>query len=333
MAMVAQRAGVSRQTVSNALNSPEMLRPQTLARVRAAVAELGYRPHRAARSLRSRASRLVGYAVQPSSGRPGTPVLDRFLHALTESLDEAGYRILLFPSPGGEAELGACEELLREHSVDAFVLTNTVRGDRRQRWLAERDIPFVAFGRTWGGPDVGDWVDVDGARGTGEAVDHLVSLGHRRIAFLGWPPGSGVGDDRAAGWRQAMARHGLPVDGLRGDAPDDIDAAARAAAPLLEAGATAVVAACDTLAMGCYRALAARGEEPGQRVAVVGFDDLPAAALLRPTLTTLRQPLEAIGRQCVRLLLSRIAEPQAPARHVLLPPELVVRDSTSPPAT
>lgn len=332
MAMVAARAGVSRQTVSNALNTPELLRPETLDRVNETIRALGYRPHRAARSLRTRSSRLIGYAVQPTAEAEPTPVLDRFLHALTESLDEAGYRVLLFPSPGGQAETDAYAELLREHSVDAFVLTNTVVGDRRQGWLHDRGIPFVAFGRAWGAGSAGDWVDVDGAHGTAEAVDHLAAQGHRHIAFLGWPEGSGVGDDRARGWREALARHGLPSDGLRAHADATMEAAATTAHRLLDGTpATAVLAASDALAVGCYQALHERGEAVGERLAVVGFDDTPVAALLRPSLTTLRQPLEFLGRECVRLLLHRITEPAAPEQHALVPPELVLRDSTPPP--
>lgn len=327
MATVAARAGVSRQTVSNALNTPELLRPETLTRVNDTIRELGYRPHRAARSLRTRASRLIGYAVQPVAEAEPTPVLDRFLHSLTESLDEAGYRVLLFPSPGGEEETGTYAELLREHSVDAFVLTNTVVGDRRQGWLHERGVPFVAFGRAWGARDAGDWVDVDGAHGTSAAVDHLVARGHRHIAFLGWPEGSGVGDDRARGWREGLERNGLGADGLRAYADGSVESATAAAHRLLDdTPATAVVAASDTLAVGCYQAVHTRAGP----TAVVGFDDAPFAALLQPALTTLRQPLEFLGRECVRLLLHRIREPDAPARHALVAPELVVRDSSAP---
>ncbi len=328
LAQVAQRAGVSRQTVSNALNTPDLLAPATLERVRRAVDELDYRPHQAARSLRTRSSRLIGYGVQPSPTGVSTPVLDHFLHALSESADQAGYRVLLFASPpGAEDEPDRYAELLRDHSVDAFVLSNTYRGDRRPTWLDKHGIPFVAFGR-WSARGIGDWVDVDGALGTSAAVDHLVALGHRRIAFLGWPRGSGVGDDRALGWREAMRRHDLPVRGLRLSTVDDVDAARDAVAPLFPSGATAVVCASDTLAMGCYRALRECGLVPGRDVAVVGFDDSPAAALLSPSLSSLHQPLEEVGRACTQLLLRRVKNPQADPGRLLLPPELVVRESS-----
>jgi DNA-binding LacI/PurR family transcriptional regulator len=331
LAMVARRAGVSPQTVSNALNTPELLRPETLERVRRAVDEMGYRPHRAARALRTRSSRLIGFGIRPTEPGISTPVLDRFLHALSQTADEAGYRVLLFASPPGD--LRGYEDLLREHSVDAFVLSDTERGDQRQAWLDKRRIPFVAFGRLWSGREVGDWVDVDGAAGVDAAVEHLVGLGHRRIAFLGWPRGSGSGDDRAAGWQRAMRRHGLPVRGRRAQSLNDMTAACAAAGPLLDGGATAVVAASDALALGCYRALRERDLMPGRDVAVVGFDDSPAAAPLWPGLSSVAQPLEEVGRECVRLLLARIGDPSRPPERVLLPPSLVVRDSVcAPPA-
>ncbi|MFJ2210829.1 LacI family DNA-binding transcriptional regulator [Streptomyces sp. NPDC101062] len=331
LAMVARRAGVSPQTVSNALNAPGLLKPETLERVRATIDAMGYRPHRAAQTLRTRSSKLIGYGIRPTAPGSTAPVMDRFLHALSGAADEAGYRILLFASPPGSPGLDGHEELLDLHRVDGFVLSGTDRGDPRQAWLARRGVPFVGFGRMWSGRQIGDWADVDGASGTDAAVEHLVALGHRKIAFLGWPRGSGVGDDRAEGWQRAMRRHGLPVRGRRAQSVDDLDSAHSAAGPLLDAGATAVIAASDMLALGCYRALRERDAVPGRDVAVVGFDDSPAAALLSPGLSTVAQPLEAVGRECVRLLLARMAAPDAPPERVLLEPSLVIRDSTPPP--
>ncbi|GAA2344452.1 LacI family DNA-binding transcriptional regulator [Streptomyces violaceusniger] len=333
LAMVARRAGVSPQTVSNAINSPELLRPETLERVRGVIDEMGYRPSRAAQALRTRSSKLIGYGIQPVPGGDTAPVMDRFLHALSQAADEAGYRMLLFACPPGGPSLEGYEELLGQHDVDGFVLSNTARQDPRQAWLAKRGVPFVGFGRMWSGRQIGDWADVDGASGTDAAVEHLVALGHRRIAFLGWPRGSGVGDDRAAGWQRAMRRHGLPTRGRRAESAGDVEAARIAVKPLLDAGATAVVAASDTLALGCYHALRERNAVPGRDVAVVGFDDSPIAGILSPSLSTVAQPLEAVGRECVRLLLARMANPAAPPERVLLEPSLVVRDSTPVPGS
>ncbi|MEU6655686.1 LacI family DNA-binding transcriptional regulator [Streptomyces sp. NPDC046900] len=329
LVMVAHRAGVSPQTVSNAINSPNLLRPDTLQRVRRAIDALGYRPHRAAQSLRTRSSKLIGYAIKPVPPDTSNPVMDGFLHALSQTADDSGHRILLFAAPDGPTELDAYQELLDTYSVDGFVLSGTTHGDPRQPWLAKRSVPFAAFGRMWSGRQVGDWVDVDGAAGTAAAVEHLVTQGHKKIAFLGWPRGSGAGDDRATGWKRAMQRHGLPVRGRHAETFDDVELSRVAAGPLLDAGATAVVAASDTLAVGCYRALADRGLTPGEDVVVTGFDDTPAARLLTPPLTSVTQPLGAAGRECVRLLLARIADPDREPERLLLAPELVVRASST----
>ncbi len=331
LAMVARRAGVSPQTVSNALNSPELLRPDTLRRVRQAIEAMGYRPHRAAQTLRTRSSRLVGYGILPAPPGISTAVMDRFLHALSQTAEEAGHRILLFAASPGEAGIAAYQELVDSYSVDGFVLSDTTHGDRRQDWLARHGIPFAAFGRMWSGRQIGDFVDVDGAAGTEAVVDHLVGLGHTRIGFLGWPRGSGAGDDRATGWQRAMRRHGLVVRGRRAQSVDDVGEAGAAVGPLLDAGATAIVTASDTLAMGCYRALRDRELTPGPDVSVAGFDDSPAAALVSPALTSVAQPLDAVGRACVRLLLDRLRDPDRPAEHLLLAPSLTLRDSTAPP--
>ncbi|MDQ1022127.1 LacI family DNA-binding transcriptional regulator [Streptomyces afghaniensis] len=333
LAMVAARAGVSMQTVSNAINSPDLLRPETLERVRRAIDEMGYRPSRAAQTLRSGSSKLIGYGIQPTPPGTAGAVMDRFLHALSDAADEAGYRILLFASPPGGPSLDGYEELLAQHEVDGFVLSGTERGDPRQSWLTKRGVPFIGFGRMWSGRPLGDWVDVDGACGTDAAVEHLVALGHRKIAFLGWGRGtSGAGDDRAEGWLRAMRRHGLATRGRRGQSiVNDIEAARAAAKPLLDGGATAVVAASDVLALGCYQTLRERGLAPGRDVAVVGFDDSPTAELLSPGLSSVAQPLEEVGRECVRLLLARIAAPGSPPERLLLEPSLIVRDSAGTP--
>ncbi|MFE1441161.1 LacI family DNA-binding transcriptional regulator [Streptomyces sp. NPDC058739] len=329
---VAARAGVSAQTVSNALNNPDLLRTETLERVRRAIDETGYRPRRAAQTLRTRSSRLIGYGVRPVQAGKSTPVMDRFLHALSQAAESADYRVLLFATSSEEGGLRGYEELIDEHDVDGFVLSdNGERIDPRHAWLAQSRVPFVSFGRTWSKRQLGDWVDVDGASGTDTAVEHLIALGHHKIAFLGWPRGSGVGDDRANGWRRAMARHGLVTRGRRAESEEDLEAARQSACSLLDKGATAVVAASDTLALGCYRALRDRQAEAGRDVSVIGFDNSPISEMLSPPLTTIAQPVERVAHECIRLLLARIENPSKPPEQILLEPTILVRQSVSQP--
>ncbi|MGW2514145.1 LacI family DNA-binding transcriptional regulator [Streptomyces scopuliridis] len=329
MADVARFAGVGKQTVSNALNKPELLRPETLARVKAAIKELGYRPHTAARSLRRRESRTIGFALEVGVAGRSNAVNDRFLHALAAA---AGHRLLAFSVGSREQEIQRYDELLREQAVDGFVLDRTGNDDPRHEWLLDRLVPFVAFGRSWGKQDYGDWVDVDGAAGVEAATEHLIAAGHRNIGLLRWPAGSGTGDDRTEGWRRAMERHGTLVHGPSATAENRPDAARRAAGTLLDEGVSAIVAVSDALALGCYDALRERGQRPGRDVAATGFDDSPFVELLDPPLTSVEQPLEQATEECVRMLLDRIADPRRPYGHRLLTPRLVVRGSSGPSA-
>jgi len=306
---VSRVAGVSRQTVSNVLNAPERVRPETRERVLAAIRAVGYQPNRNARSLRTRASRLLGYCVTPGPADRFNPVLDRFLHAVTDAAEARGYHVLLFTAPEStKGDMSAYEALLAQQSVDGFILSDTVVGDPRQRWLESRGVPFVAFGRSWTTPEIGSWVDVDGAAGMSDVVDHLYERGHRRIAFIGWPSGSGVGDDRRRGWTEACQRHGLSVS-LQAEGEQSVDTGRRLATSLLDLAEppTALVCVSDLMAVGALQAVRDRCLRPGHDVAVTGFDDSPLAALPGIDLTSVRQPLEQIGQDVVRLLLDRLA--------------------------
>jgi DNA-binding LacI/PurR family transcriptional regulator len=329
---VAAHARVSRQTVSNALNAPHLLHPDTLTRVQAAIEATNYRPLRAARSLRTSRSQLIGVGLRPAGDGVNGYVLDRFLHGLTESAGEAGYHVLLFSAPDDAHEIAAYDDMVATHDLDAFVLTSTHHGDRRTAWLSERDLPFVTFGRPWGAAAGHSWVDVDGAAGTREVTRNLLENGHRRIAFVGWPDGSGVGDDRLAGWAGAMSEAGQDVDGLLLQREDGPEGGRSAARELMRADqpASAVVCASDSLALGVLDALRKhRPETP-----VIGFDDTPVAFALG--LTSLAQPLAAAAAQCARLLVD-LLEPGPDTRpqpaHVLLAPQLIVRATGGGPAS
>jgi DNA-binding LacI/PurR family transcriptional regulator len=173
-------------------------------------------------------------------------------------------------------------------------------------------------------------VDVDGARGTSEAVNHLASLGHTRIGFLGLGEGNGVGDDRYHGWQRAMDDLGLPVRGLVARAEDGI-ATGKALAEQMMNGPnppTAFVCISDAMAVGALDAIEELGMRAGHDVSVVGFDDSPVASVIRPRLSSLRQPVEGVAHKLVEVLLAELAGTQRRPSRVLLAPWLVRREST-----
>ena len=330
---VGRVAGVSRQTVSNVLNAPELVRPATREKVEAAIRQLGYRPHASARRLRTRKSSTLGIRLDPMTNGISGSVLDRFLHALTEKADARGLRIMLFTASDPGDEIRQFGRLHDGADVDAFILTSTFYGDPRTEWLIENDIPFVTFGRPWGIDDMNDpqhrWVDVDGWSGLREATRSLTSAGVEHIAFLGWPSPSGTGDDRRRGWRDAMREAGA----LTGDEIAALDIASEdgvthgrdAVRGLLDAGVVvdAVVCASDSLALGALLAV-------GPDVPVIGYDNTPVASAIG--LSSVEQPLDEVADGVLQLLLGERGSDvvgwdadSTDARHRLITPRLVTR--------
>lgn len=325
---VARRAGVSAQSVSNALNNPRRVAPETRERILAAVDELDYRPNRSARALRNQRSRLIGVKVERSRDDRAALLLDQFLHALAESAAATGCHLILCQADDESEEIAAYRELLSTTSVDAFVLTGAHAADARVAALRELRVPFATFGRSWDGdPDLA-WADVDGRTGLRMATQHAAAQGHRRIAHIGWPEGSETGRDRAAGWEEACKELGLDHD-LHLEVSDDFDQGRTAAHRLLDLAepATAITCASDTLGLGVLRALAERGLRAGPDVAVTGFDNSPGAALTTPGLTSLRQPLEQVAHDLVAAV-EALVNGEADPHQSLLLPELVVRESS-----
>src|SRR5690242_5272825 len=283
--------------------------------------------------MRTGRSRLIAVRIEPARDGINGWILDRFLHGLTEAAAPAGYRVILYTATDDEQETSTYDDLLASYELDAFVLTSTHRDDRRTEWLAGRGVPFVTFGRPWGAPTVHPWVDVDGAAGTAEATDRLLAAGHRRIGFIGWPAGSGVGDNRREGWLGALRRAAHDPTGLDRAVLDRVAEGEQAALDLLAtARPTALVCASDSLALGALRAVGTHsqsGASPGPdgRVAVIGFDDTPVAQAVG--LTSVGQPLAQAAARCIELLTRLLDDvPGAVApEHVLLRPHVVIRES------
>lgn len=331
---VAAMAGVSRQTVSNALNAPQRLHPETLQRVLKVIDDAGYQPSQAARSLRTQATRVIGCRLLPSNYGGTGGVLDRLLHVLCASARSRGYDILTFSAETDDEEIAVYRDLLRRHAVDGFVLANTHHVDARPGWLADHGANFVAFGRPWGvARPWHSWIDVDGASGTAEAVAHLAALGHNRIAFVGVPAGSGVGDDRFLGWERSVRAHGLATAGLSVRAEDGIAAGSALVKRLLASPRppTAVVCGSDAMAIGALHVLDDLGLVAGRDLSVIGFDDSPVAAVVRPGLSSIRQPIEAVATELVEVLLEEIAGTRTRAARILRAPSLILRSSSGPP--
>ena len=337
---VARLAQVSRQTVSNVLNSPDIVRPETRERVQQAIGELGYRPHASARRLRAGTSSTIGIRLDPVSNGVSGSILDRYLHALTEAADERGMRVTLFVATDVDDEIRHYERLRDGADVDAFILTATQYDDPRIAWLTQERIPFVAFGRPWGAETRDDparlWVDVDGQAGVHQATRNLIDRGLRRIGYLGWPAGSGTGDDRRHGWERAMTEHfgSTPAElaALTTATEEGVPSARIAIERLVRGGADVdgLVCASDSLALGAMMAVREAGLP---HFPVIGFDNTPVASAVG--LSSVDQRLGDVAAATLELLMGatgRRVRPhgEAPdgATHRLITPQLVVRRSS-----
>lgn len=302
---VAHAAQVSRQTVSNVVNNPERVAPNTLKRVHRDIQRLRFRPSVAARSLQQQRANAVGIELNSTGAGTIGSVLDAFLVVLAIASRQHDSHLVPFAAADRGQPLPAYEDLLASQLVDAFVLTDTRRDDPRPAWLMERDVPFASFGRTWDNPTFSRWVDVDGAAGVSAGVNHLLEQGYERVGFLGWPAGSPVGDDRRSGWVAAARAASRFEPAWQAEAENSLGAAAAGAAALVDAigRGGAVVCASDTLAMGVWMALRDRGLVPGADFGVVGFGDTDLAESFG--LTSLRQPLHDAA-ECILQMLEAI---------------------------
>jgi DNA-binding LacI/PurR family transcriptional regulator len=326
---VAVRAGVSYQTVSKVLNHKVQVSKETEARILQAAEELGYRPNQIARNMRAQRSFMIGYSWEQSSPEQVNHILDQFLTSMVGEAQAAGYHVLPFSYRLGEAQVEDYRELIDTGRVDGFVLSSVNYDDPRMSLLIERQFPFVAFGRSNTELDF-SYVDVDGADGIRQAVEYLVSRGHRRIAAIAWPEDSRVGNERIRGYHDAMRAAGLTIHPewiQRGEG--DFEFGREAANRLLlippSARPTAVIALNDTQAIGAMHAVQERNLEVGKDMAIIGFDDAPMSQYLLPPLTTIRQPIRIAGQKCVEMLVSLMDGDTPEKQQVLLKPKLILR--------
>jgi DNA-binding LacI/PurR family transcriptional regulator len=332
---VAQRAGVSYQTVSKVINREKRFSVEVEAKIWLAVEELDYHPSQVARSLRSARTHAIGYSLVPSHLDQINPIMDRFLESMMSTAETLGYAMLVFPHhTNREEQLAAYRALMVSGRVDAFVLSSVEYDDPRIGLLEEGHFPFVAFGQANPGQPL-PCVDIDGGLGIEMAVRHLLDLGHRHIAALGWPETSRVGNNRMEGYQRALEKAGCEFHSelvLRGEGR--VAFGYHSAHRLLdlpgERRPSAIVAFNDSMAIGAMHAAHERGLRIGIDLAITGFDDSAAGQYAIPPLTSVHQPFWEAGQHVIRSLLAALESGQPPEpRTVLLPPRLVVRESST----
>lgn len=322
---VARVAGVSHQTVSRVINDHPNITPRTRERVERAMAELSYRPNRVARALATARSRTIGI-LSTDNGRYGPPKTQR---AIERAAREAGYFIstVNLAHVGHESMQNAIVHLV-DQGIDGLVVIAPQSAMLDAFTEFRLSLPYVTVDSA--GRGGGHTIAIDQALGARLATAHLVGLGHTRIAHLAGPTDWLDSQARIRGWREVLAASGLDViEPLHGDwSPADGYAAALTLAR--DTDATAVFVSNDQMALGMLRGLEALGLSVPGDMSLVGFDDVPEAAYYSPPLTTVRPDFSELGRQCLGLLLGQLDGDDVEAGGPI-PPDLVVRDSTSAP--
>ena len=327
---VAARAGVNMSTVSRALN-PEarhLISDEAVVRVIEAAKDLGYRQNKLASALTSGRSQVIGVLLPDIENAVFPPIV----RGVEERLAAAGYAVLIANASGTASERERILEQMFGRQVDGLVVATASRDDQVVRRCILEQVPVVLVNR---GEDhrLAPEVVNDDFYSMQLAVDHLVALGHRRIAHVSGPLSLATGYARWQGVQIAAQRCRLPAPAMVEAGEYTRDAGRIACTELLKRhrASTAIVASNDLLALGCYDAIAAGGLQCPRDISIVGHNDIPLVDMVDPPLTTLRIQHREMGRQAAQLLLERIGKPDARPVRVTLSPELIVRGSTAAP--
>ena len=327
MADVAERAGVSHQTVSRVLNGMPGVRPETAERVQAAILELGYRRNQSARLLASSRSHIIGVATWGTSQFGPQQVL----LALDAAARQAGYRLVTNTLMAvTEQDTKAAVEDLLEQGVEAVVLV--IPHETVLRFATEVDLGLPTLVVEGDLSRMPLTAGVDNVQGAMLATRHLLDLGHRTVVHVAGPPGWSESQARVDGWKMELHARRAPVPPLRWGGDWSARSGYEAGTGLArDPDVTAVFCANDQMAMGVMAAFREAGRRVPRDVSVVGFDDLPESEFLDPPLTSVRQDFAELGRRAMGIVERVLAGEEKPSAD-LVPTTLVVRASTAPPA-
>ncbi len=327
---VAKKAGMSVTTVSRALNDFDDVAEETKAYIRATASELGYAPNLNARRLKTERADAIGLILPGDNLRFSDPFFSELLSGIIDQIAQYGLELNVTTPTASQSSEELYLKYIRSRRVDGFILVRTEQNDPRIALLQEHEFPFIAFGRTESSPDY-PFVDEDGTHGIRLAIDHLVSLGHTRIACIGEPKVLTKSHQRVLGFISGLNANGIKVDPeliVEGNFRQRSGRASARKLLDLPNPPTAIVAVNDLLAIGAISAIQERGLTVGKDISVTGFDDIQLAEFVSPSLTTLHQPAHEMGTLLCQSLVRVINGNAESPPQTVLQPQLVVRNST-----
>ncbi len=325
---IGRLARASRSTVSRVINGQSGVSETTRTRILQVIAQTGYQPNAAARSLAARRSHVLGLVIPLAVHFLfADPYFPRLIQGISQACNNHDYTLSLYLFQTADEERSIYPRVLRTGFVDGVILSSTQMDDPLIPQLVENHVPFVVIGRPVNAPSA-HYVDVENIEGAFAAATHLIRLGYQRVATITGPLNAVAGTDRLQGYTRALQERGRVVDPALIATGDFTEAGGyNAMRQLLPHQPDAVFAASDMMASGALRAIREAGLTVPKDVALVGYDDMNPAPISNPPLTTVRQPIRQMGVQAVEMLIDVLRNGLTPPRRLILPTDLVIRAS------
>ncbi|MEA4909924.1 MAG: LacI family DNA-binding transcriptional regulator [Anaerolineaceae bacterium] len=324
---IARISGYSRSTVSRVINGDDNVSEKARQKISEVIHRFEFQPNLAARGLASGRAKVLGLVIPMGVNSIfADPFFPLLIQGVSSGCNANDYSVMLWLAEP-EYERRTITKILYNGLVDGVIVSSMLTDDPIAEALLRSKLPFLLIGRHPSHPEI-DYVDVDNYSGARQAVLHLLRIGYQRIATIAGPQNMVVGTDRYWGYVETLQERGLDVQPELITEGDFTDAGGyEAMQRLLRARPDAVFAASDAMANGALRALHDAGLRVPEDVAVVGFDDVPFACRTSPALTTVRQPITRVGYMAAETLIHSIGRTEAEPNHVVLPTELVIRES------
>lgn len=327
---IAREAGVSFSTVSRVINNFEYIKPETRERVMDAMTRLGYVANQHARSLAGGHSQVIGLLIHAFD----STYIGQIIEGIDEAVAEAQYDLMLYTTHRHTTREANFVAGLARGLADGLLLVLPRDIQTYLDTLSQQGFPFVLIDHATDKEGIAA-VSATNRQGAYDATAHLLKLGHRRIGFITGDMVADSARERLLGYKNALADNGLPFEPdlvYKGDFFQTKGYEGANALLSLDSPPTAIFASSDVIAFGVYDAVRARGFYAPKDISIIGFDDIPQAAQAYPPLTTVRQPLQEMGRLATQMLLRWLNEDlDEPLGYVQLPTELIVRDSACTP--
>jgi LacI family transcriptional regulator len=324
---IAKLSNVSRSTVSRVINNDPHVRSTTREKVMAVVHQTNYRPNLAARSLATANTQILGLVVPAGVGVAfGDPFFPLFVEGVAAACTETDHLVMLWLADT-DYERRMIGQIVSNGLLEGLIVSSMYLPDPMLDSIINSALPFVLIGQPLNRPEM-NYVEVENRNGAREIITYLLHLGCRKIATITGPLSSPPGFYRKEGYLDALRARSVPVDPSLIVEADFTEADGYYAMQrLIPYRPEAVFGASDMIAIGAMRALREAGLRVPEDIAVVGFDDIPAAAHTQPPLTTVHQPTRRMGKIAVEMLIDLIEHPGNNQHHVVLPTELIIRES------